>query len=211
MVLFLTNVCIYGNIYSLKEGIGIMKYLTVGTNEIVKDLFREVEDTESSSMKPRGGLWLTKYENEHYNEWVDYLLEDSVAFYYKSKGSSIWEQPCSLVTLRENANILELSDGNTLDSLKRKYYLNDDKFSYQELSHYYDGIFVDMYKLLHDVNDQRLYKFGVNSLILFNLDCIEYYQSGLVLIEPFDFEYNFCEAPIYEIKCDNVKKRILNK
>ena len=96
-----------------------MKYLTVGTDEIVKDLFREVEDTESSSMKPRGGLWLTKYENEHYNEWVDYLLEDSVAFYYKSSEHSLWEQPCSLVKLNEDANIYQLESQMSLDYLKR--------------------------------------------------------------------------------------------
>ena len=191
-----------------------MKYLTVGTNEITRELFRNIEDTDASSMKPRGGLWLTKYENEYYNEWIDYLLEDSVTFYYKSKGSSIWEQPCSLVTLNESANILKLADNDTLNLLKKKYYLDDDKFSYQALSRNYDGVYVDMYNLLHDTDlktRDRLYKFGVNSLVLFNLDCIDYYQSGVVLIEPFDFEYGCEEMTSYVIQCDNVKKKILSK
>ena len=191
-----------------------MKYLTVGTSEIKEELFREIEDTDPVSIKPRGGLWLTKYENEYYNEWVDYLLEDSVALFYKSKGNSIWEQPCSLVTLKESSNILQLVNSDTFNLLKEKYYLDDDKFSYQAISHIYDGIFVDMYKLLYDADDKtrkRLYKFGVNSLILFNLDCIEYYQSGVVLIEPFDFEYGYCEESNYKICCDNVKKKILKK
>ena len=188
-----------------------MQYLTVGTNEIKRELFREVEDTSPSNIKPRGGLWLTKYENECYNEWVDYILEDSVALVYKSKGDSIWKQPCSLVTLNDGANVFNLHCKKDLDFLKQNYPLADNKFSYQEISHLYDGIYINMYKLMMEENDPRLYKFAVNSLILFNLDCIYYYQSGIVDIEPFDYEYGYCEAPVYQIKCDDTKKRILMK
>ena len=188
-----------------------MKYLTVGTSEIENELFRNVEDTEPSNIKPKGGLWLTKYYSDRYNEWVDYILEDPVALYYKSRGNSIWEQPCSLVTLNDSANILMLDNKEIFEYLKKNYPLADDKFSYEAISHIYDGIYVDMYKLLHVVNDPRLYKFAVNSLVLFNLDCIDYYQSGVVNIEPFDYECGFCEAPIYEIKCDDVKKKTLTK
>lgn len=191
-----------------------MKYLTVGTSEITRERFMNVEDREDDIIKPRGGLWLTKYHDNRYNEWVDYLLEDSIAFYYKSKGHSLWEQPCSLVTLNESANIYALKDSEGLNFLKKNYPLHSDKFSYEAISHNYDGIYVDVYKLLMEVDSetrQRLYKFGVNSLILFNLDCIDYYQSGVVNIEPFDFEYDHCEAPLYEIKCEDVKKRILTR
>ena len=188
-----------------------MKYLTVGTSEIKDEIFRKVEDTDATSVKPRGGLWLTKYENDHYNEWVDYLLEDPIAFYYKSTGSSVWEQPCSLVTLNDSANLFILNSKDALEYLKRNYPLDDDKFSYQAISNIYDGIYVDMYKLLHEVNDLRFYKFCVNSLVLFNLNCIDCYQSGIVNIEPFDYEYGYCEAPVYDIKCEDVKKRILKK
>lgn len=188
-----------------------MQYLTVGTREIKGELFNEVEDTECTNIKPRGGLWLTRYENESYNEWVDYLLEDSVALVYKSRGDSIWRQPCSLVTLNESANVFNLSCKKDLDFLKENYPLADNKFSYQEISHLYDGIYVDMYKLLMEENDPRLYKFAVNSLILFNLDCIDYYQSGIVNIEPFDYEYGYCESPNYQIKYEDTKKRILKR
>ncbi len=185
----------------------IMKYLTVGRDELTT--VRKVEDTET--IKPRGGLWLTKYENEHYNEWVDYILEDTVALVYKSRGSSIWKQPCSLVTLKESANIFTLNDADSLSFLKDRYPQVDNKFSYSELSKDYDGIYVDMYKLLMKVDDSRFYKFGVNSLILFNFDCIDYYQSGMVDIEPFDYEYGYCETVNYEIKCNDAKKRILRR
>ena len=189
-----------------------MKYLTVGTSEITRERFMNVEDREDKVIKPRGGLWLTKYENEYYNEWVDYLLGDSVALYYKSKGHSIWEQPCSLVTLNESANIYTLKDGEGLAFLKKNYPLHDDKFSYEAISHHYDGIFVDLRRLMLNTDletYQRLYTFGVSSLILFNLDCIKEYESGIVDIEPFDFEYEYNEGTTYQIKCDGVKKRIL--
>ncbi|MBR7042455.1 MAG: hypothetical protein IKI04_03030 [Bacilli bacterium] len=192
----------------------MVKYLTVGTSEITRERFIDIEDTEGANIKPRGGLWLTEYYDEHYNEWVDYLLGDSVALYYKSRGSSIWEQPCSLVTLNESANIYTLKDNEGLDFLKKNYPLHDDKFSYKAISNLYDGIYVDMYKLIKVADDDtrmRLYKFGVNSLILFNLDCINYYQSGIVDIEPFDFEYGDSEGTTYQIKCEDVKKRILKK
>ena len=110
-----------------------MKYLTVGTSEIRDDLFVKPEDTIATSVKPRGGLWLTQYHDERYNEWVDYILEDPVVLYYKSKGHSIWEQPCSLVTLKETANIFVLDSKESLDYLKQNYPLDDDKFSYEQI------------------------------------------------------------------------------
>ena len=192
-----------------------MKYLTVGTREITRELFKPVEDIDGS-IKPRGGLWLTEY-NELYkncNDWVDFLINNSVVFFYKSRNYSMWEQPCSLVTLNERANIFELKTGKDLQYLVSNYPLNN-RFSYQEISRIYDGIFIDMVRLLREVNDyqicRELFKFDVNSLILFNLDCINYYQPGTVSIEPFNYEYGDGVVPNYEINIENVKKKILRK
>ena len=186
-----------------------MKYLTVGTSEIKNELFRNIEDTDPINIKPRGGLWLTKYENDHYNEWIDFLIDDPVVLYYKSKGYSMWKQPCSLVTLSNSVNLFDLNSKDKLEYLINNYPLNDNKFSYESISHIYDGIYVNMYNMLRQTEDRRFYKFGVDSLILFNLDCIDYYQSGIVLINPFDYEYGSSAMTEYEIKIDNVKKRIL--
>jgi len=197
-----------------------MHYLTVGTSEITRDLFRKVENAAGDNMKPRGGLWLTIYNElyDDYNEWVDYLLEDSTAFYYKSRNYngqnySMWNQPCSLVTLKDDANIYVLDSKEKLDSLREKHPIADGKFSYIDMSQIYDGIFVDMNKLLCSVSDgamrSKICKFGVNSLVLFNLDCIDYYQSGVVSITPFDFEYAAYEGTQYKIKIDDTKKKIL--
>ena len=62
-----------------------MQYLTVGTDVIDNNKFIPINDTDNELMKPNGGMWFTKYYEEYknYNEWVDYLLEDPIAFYYK--------------------------------------------------------------------------------------------------------------------------------
>ena len=128
-----------------------MQYLTVGKRDFVYDSFRGVEDTDENSLKPVGGVWLTQYNNQYYNEWVEFILDDPVLLVYKNKGSSIWKQPCSLVTLKESANIFNLANQNDLDYLKQRYPLPGDKFSYKAMSSIYDGIFVNMYSLLRDV------------------------------------------------------------
>lgn len=199
-----------------------MKYLTVGTREIKRQLFKEIEDVDGS-IKPRGGLWLTEYNELHrnYNDWVDFLIYNPVVFFYKSRNYNMWAQPCSLVTLKEDANIFYLQSKENLDYLIRNY-PRQNSFSYQDICHIYDGIFVDMFKLIREIDDYQLCrqicKFDVNTLVLFNLDCIDYYQPGIVMIKPFDYEYGDCEELYYEINIEskkyqiddvNVKKKIL--
>ena len=192
-----------------------MKYLTVGTREITKELFRPIEDV-NGSIKPRGGLWLTEYNELYnsYNDWVDFLISNPVVFFYKSRNYSMWEQPCSLVTLKENANIFYLQSKENLEYLINNYPL-DNKFSYQEISYVYDGVFIDIFKLIREIDDYQLRKqlicFDVNSLILFNLDCIDYYQKGIVIIKPFDYEYGDSEPSHYEINIENEKCQIIDK
>ena len=187
-----------------------MQYLTVGTSEIREDLFCKIEDT--GTIKPKGGLWLTIYDPRYknYNAWVDFILDDPITFFYKNRGTSIWEQPCSVVTLKEDARIFELDSQESLTLLNEKY-----AGSYDLLSKDYDGMFVHMLGLIGDVNDARLreqvLRFGVDSLVLFNLSCIDYYQSGIVAIEPFDYEYGAVEMTSYEIKYEDAKKKIRKK
>lgn len=191
-----------------------MEYLTVGTNEIRKDLFIPVKENEMDNFKPNGGLWLTEYDEQfkNYNVWVDYLIDNPDILFYKNKSKNIWEQPCSLVTLKENTNIYILETNNNYSYLKNNYSLDDKRFSYELLAHKYDGIYVDILKLIKDTRDENalrmIRQFAVSSLVLFNVDCIDYYRSGYVLIEPFDFEYYMYESAGYEINYDKVKKKI---
>lgn len=191
-----------------------MKYLTIGTNEIKKELFIPIKDNEVNIYKPKGGLWLTKYneKNKNYNAWVDYLIDNPDIFFYKNTEANIWEQPCSLVTLKDESNIFILDNYVNYSYLKNNYPLDDNRFSYELLAQKYDGIYVDTLKLLKDTKDEYVLKmimqYAVSSLVLFNLECIDYYKSGYVLIEPFDLEYYRYESIGYEINHEKVKKRV---
>ena len=121
-----------------------MKYLTVGTDVIRQDLFREVKDTNLvNSMKPNGGLWLTDYDEKTQGwSWIDFMMKHPHILFYKNQGESPWIQPCSLVTLKNNVHMYMLHNYQTLDYLM-KCFSKGDKFSYEELSKYYDGIYVN--------------------------------------------------------------------
>ena len=194
-----------------------MKYLTVGTKNIREDLFKCIEDNDlSRSMKPRGGMWFTEYDEniKNYNRWVDFLMMRPNILFYKNKSDNPFIQPCSVISLREDVNLYALHNKATLDYLLKCFPYND-KFSYEELSRYYDGIYVDYGSLVHDNNSydiiSKFSSFDVSSLILFNLDCIDYYQSGNVNIEPFDIEDNNLYDRYYSIEIDKQKRKVLKK
>ena len=194
-----------------------MKYLTVGTDEIKESLFRRVEDVESSShVKPRGGLWLTEFDErvKTYNHWVDFMMFHPNVLFYKSKGKFPWEQPCSLVTLRDDVNLFYLDNMEKFRFLMDKYPYDNHKFSYEALSKNYDGIFIKLGHLFRGDYDYHLFdlfsSFGVSSMVMFHLSAIDYYQSGNVFIEPFDYEDPYCEK-YYEIDIQTTKKRILKR
>ena len=194
-----------------------MKYLTLGTEEIKDDLFRKVNDTDlKNSMKPTGGLWLTEYDENisNYNRWVDFVLCRPHILFYKNHQNNPFIQPCSVVSLRENSNLYVLHNDQTLDYLMKCFPLNN-KFSYEELSKYYDGIYVNLGSLFMGKYNKEVLNsfssFGVSSLILFNLDCIDYYQSGIVNIEPFDYEGGEYFDKKYQINVSSEKKKVLRK
>ncbi len=177
------------------------KYLTVGTKEINTDLFMPIQNS-AKTIKPTGGLWLTKYNENfpNYNEWVDYLTSHPHLLFFK--GNDFFVKPASLVILKENTKIYYLNDLESLCYLK-KYYPFNNFFSYAKLAQDYDGIFVDYFALsLIDSNNWQ--SFGVKTLILFNLDAINYYYPAEVNIEE---NPNYYEA-FYQINIDNTPKKV---
>ena len=192
-----------------------MQYLTVGTDVIDNNKFIPINDTDNELMKPNGGMWFTKYYEEYknYNEWVDFIINNPNLLFYKNHSTDIWHQPCSLITLNKATNIYMLDSYKSWLYLLKEFPYNETKFSYQKLSKEFDCLYVDINKLFHELKDDNMFRlirqFGVSSLILFNLDCIEYYQSGIVNITSFDFEYYEYEDISYEIAIDNTKKKIL--
>ena len=194
-----------------------MQYLNVGTSVIDNKKFIQVNNIDNELMKPSGGMWFTKYQNEYknYNEWVDFLIDNPNILFFKNHSSNIWQQSCLLITLNKDSKIYTLDSYDSWQYLLKTYPYNETKFSYQKLSKEFDCIYVDIRKLSHELKDDNLFKlvrqYSVSSLLLFNLNCINYYQSGVVKISPFDLEYQKYENIAYEIEIENHKKNILKK
>ena len=205
-----------------------MKYFNFGINEIREDKFNPIDNSKAiDDIKPIGGLWATKHNEEYkdFNKWIDFILYyNKHLFFYKynkADGLVNWHQPCSLITLTDKANLFNLTDIDKYNYLLKKYPYDNNRFSYKDLSKNYDGLYIEPNRIenskLDDNTKKKINKFGLDSLVLFNLDCIDYYQKGIVSIEPFEYECDFdasccgLDEPQYEINISNEKKKILKR
>ena len=203
-----------------------MQYLTIGTDEITEEKFRAIQDRKDS-IKPTGGLWLTEYKNEKYNSWVNFLLEPKnensniyTYKYYKYYGYNV---PCVLVSLKDDSNIFFLDKINKLKYLMENYKSDDNIFTFEGLSKKYDGIFIRPYEMIDKKVDweisKKFFTFCVDTLLLFNLNCIDFYQKGNVDIVSFFPEDNLenpdygCDSdePRYTIKFKESKEKVLKR
>lgn len=181
-------------------------FLNVGSDLLLKDFFLPIKN---DNIKPKGGLWAT-YQNERnvfFNEWVDYLSIKPYILFYKRQPKDPFKIPATFITLKENAKIFIVNNENTLNFLI-KYY-NDGKgwIDFEILSKDCDGIFIKIRNLLNSKYFDKLKLFAVNSLILFNLDCISYYQKANIEIAPYDF-FDNSHFTDYEIKIQKQKNKI---
>ena len=190
-------------------------YLTVGTDLIKRDLFRKVQNSSNTdTVKPSGGLWLTDFNINYpnYNSWVDYILNYNYILFYKNKEINPFIQPCSVVSLKEDASIFYLTDLKQYNFLVRAYGNGKDFINFEKLAEYYDGIYIDLSSLRRDLPIEQLkllLNFSLNTLLLFNLDCIDYYYAGKVKIDEFDYTDIYINGFInYEINWDSSKKYI---
>ena len=195
-----------------------MYYLTVGTREIREDLFREIADSKlNGSIKPSGGLWLTRYDIKYpfYNEWVDYILSHPNILFYKNREGSPFCQPCAVVDVDDDAKIYSLMSKGDYDELVRCYGDVNGRFSFEELSKEWDGIYININSLMDSLDGRTVNlfsSFGVNSLILFRMEAILEYYPGNVMIDPVDYEdyLNFCFSS-YHIIVDQKQKFLVRK
>ena len=169
------------------------RFLTVGTNEIRKDLFVPISDVNAhSEVKPSGGLWLTEFDTNmpNYNSWMDFILYSKRnVLFYKNRGSNPFKQPCCVVVLKEEANIYKLDGIESYQFLLNHFSDGKGGFSYEILCNKYDGIYIDLRRLLYNMDfdtRRKFFDFDVDTLILFNCDCIDHYYSGVVDIVPFE-------------------------
>ena len=179
-------------------------FLSIGKDVIDREKFMPIENT--GKIKPCGGLWATKHEESRvcFNEWLDYLTTKKHILFYKYKDYTI---PAVYFTLKEDAKILIIDSKNVIDYIKITCPGFDGEIDYSLLSSEFDGIFVDVGMLSKDKSlSEYVEQFSVNTLVLFNLDCIKEYQQAMVYID-IDDRYNY-ELIEYNIITEKKKYQV---
>lgn len=179
------------------------KFISIGTDQILADLEQPIKN---NGTKPIGGLWASPYYPEYpnYNPWMEYMLNNIHILFYKRHGQDPFNIPAAVITLNDNANIFQLANIDALNFLKQNYPTPDGWIDFEKMALDFDGIYIDVNKLRFSASNTdniRIDRFGVNSLLLFNLTCINYYQKSLIVIEPFDFTDSY-DYITYDIKVD---------
>lgn len=187
------------------------KFLSVGTASLNHQLFWPVDEPlNSKSIKPYGGLWLTLHEKDYYNSWVDLLTSHPHLLFFKYENPV--RIPAVLVTLRQNARIFNLNNYDDFLFLKKNYPHSNFLLSYKAMAKDYDGVYFNLFSIVCDqrfsYEEQNIFReLGVESLVLFNLSCILYYQSSLVSITQINFDDPRDEV-CYSIEAEKEKKLV---
>ena len=173
------------------------EYVTIGTKNIAEDIFRKIlRPLDINFYKPNGGLWSSEFISRIYciSEWHDYLLyEDQETASYKNINAG------AIFTLKSNAKILNIDSEEKIIELSQKYpswhyilthYDNPELniIDFETLSKDYDGVEVSINKLGYNKPGLTFNSWSVNTLLLFNLNCIEKYQSVDIEVSLFNYD-----------------------
>ncbi len=173
------------------------QYITIGNPIISKDLFRNIlRPLDNFSFKPTGGLWASEFIS-NFNKispWYDYLKEAKSIATYMLQYKDL--KLASIFTLKENANILIIDSVNQILELSKKYPSyhhiltnnNNIIFDFEEISRKYDGIYLNYNNLLYQTTINTFDSWNVNTLLIFNLDCIKEYQTVKINIDFEDYD-----------------------
>lgn len=173
------------------------EYVTIGTKNIAEDIFRKIlRPLDINFYKPNGGLWSSEFISRIYciSEWHDYLLyEDQETASYKNINAG------AIFTLKSNAKILNIDSEEKIIELSQKYpswhyilthYDNPELniIDFETLSKDYDGVEVSINKLGYNKPGLTFNSWSVNTLLLFNLNCIKKYQSVDIEVSLFNYD-----------------------
>lgn len=173
------------------------EYVTIGTKNIAEDIFRKIlRPLDINFYKPNGGLWSSELISRIYciSEWHDYLLyEDQETASYKNINAG------AIFTLKSNARILNIDSEEKIIELSQKYpswhyiltHYDNPKLNiidFEALSKDYDGVEVSINKLGYNEPGLTFSSWSVNTLLLFNLNCIEKYQSIDIEVSLFNYD-----------------------
>lgn len=183
------------------------EYIMVGAPIITRELFRKVLiPLNNYSFKPSGGFWSSAYiDNIGISDWFSYLQDAKGIAAYKNLNQS------TIFTLKNNAKILTIDTLEKVLELAQKYpsyhqtlgfhaeiTKENTIFDFSKLSQDYDGIYIDYNKFINQNQTIVFDNLSVNSLLLFNLDCIKEYKKAHITFEL----YNPYSIP--HIKQDNI-------
>ena len=173
------------------------QYITIGNPIISKDIFRNIlRPLDNFSFKPTGGLWASEFIS-NFNKispWYDYLKEAKSIATYMLRYKDL--KLASIFTLKEYSNILIIYSVNQILELSKKYPSyhhiltnnNNIIFDFEEISRKYDGIYLNYNNLLYQTTINTFDSWNVNTLLIFNLDCIKEYQTVKINIDFEDYD-----------------------
>ena len=175
------------------------EYITIGNPIITKDVFKQIlRPLDNYSHKPIGGLWASEATSLIYGicPWYNYLLDARGIANCISQYKDLTK--AAIFTLKENANILTIDTYKQIQELSVQYpshhhilYYYDKItpsttiFDFEEIAKIYDGVYINYDKLILDTRTIVFNSWSVNTLLLFNLDCIKEYKTAQITI---DFE-----------------------
>lgn len=174
------------------------QYVTIGTKTISSNVFRNIlRPLNNYSFKPTGGLWASTFNKYMISDWYEYMMYEGS---YLQAIKNVKE--AAIFSLKDNAKILTIDSCEQINELSKKYpsyhhilglyeQVNENNkiFDYEELSKEYDGIYVNYYKINFSGKIQAFKDWSVNTLLLFNINCIDNYQSiNIAPHNPYDSE-----------------------
>lgn len=179
------------------------QYIMIGAPTITKEIFRNIlRPLNNYGFKPNGGFWASELISYRYtiSDWFTYLQYEgtSIARHKNLNESNIF-------TLKEDAKILIINTVEKVLELAEQYpsyhhilgyFKNISErntiFDYEKLSQKYDGIYIDFNYFQNQFRTDVFDSFGSNSLLLFNLDCIQSYQTAPIIFDidnPYSLPY----------------------
>lgn len=179
------------------------EYIHIGSSTILQSNFRNIlRPLDNFSLSPSGGFYACEFKSFNYiSDWYKYLLSEIDIAKYKNL------QDATVFTLKENANILIVEDYQTVSKLIKEYpsyhqilsfpqQLNEKNtiFDFEALSRDYDGIYLNYKAFAYKGQTIIFDNWYVDTLLLFNLDCINSYYSASIDI---DLESYFSEGYAY--------------
>ena len=163
------------------------QYVTVGTETISSNIFRKIlRPLNNYTFKPTGGLWAAEFNKYIISDWYEYMItKDSYLQTLKSF------KVAAIFTLKDDAKILakKYPSYHHILGLCEPLTTKNKIFDFEELSREYDGVYINYYGINFSREIETFKNWSINTLLLFNIDCIEKYQSINIMPQnPYDSE-----------------------